>query len=325
MLKSIAKLIGGSSERDVEKIRREYVDKVNGLEQDFDALTDEGLRDKTRIFKALTKGRGRFRSQAESFVATRAFMDRVTERVSSWEPETAGDILGSVLDVLPEALTAKPNGRACDKLDGILDDFLPEGLSVVREEEEDRGLRALIDEMFEARIEDHAESWGGILDGSFTDLISEAVHLVVREDLEDARDRLGDILGLGDEEELEEILDDILPEAFAAVRQAAKRTLGQRHFDEQIIGGVVLHQGKIAEMRTGEGKTLVATLPAYLNGLTGGGVHVVTVNDYLARRDAQWMGQVYDFLGLSVGVLQHDSAYLYDSSGQGQEGDGAAA
>ena len=119
-----------------------------------------------------------------------------------------------------------------------------------------------------------------------------------------------------------EDLDDILPEAFAAVREAGKRTLRQRHFDVQIIGGVVLHQGKIAEMRTGEGKTLVATLPAYLNGLAGRGVHVVTVNDYLARRDAQWMGQVYDFLGLSVGVLQHDSAYLYDSSrgsGKGME------
>ena len=119
-----------------------------------------------------------------------------------------------------------------------------------------------------------------------------------------------------------EDLDDILPEAFAAVREAAKRTLRQRHFDVQIIGGVILHQGKIAEMRTGEGKTLVATLPAYLNGLAGRGVHVVTVNDYLARRDAQWMGQVYDFLGLSVGVLQHDTAYVYDSSrgsGKGME------
>ena len=119
-----------------------------------------------------------------------------------------------------------------------------------------------------------------------------------------------------------EDLDDILPEAFATVREAGKRTLRQRHFDVQIIGGVVLHQGKIAEMRTGEGKTLVATLPAYLNGLAGRGVHVVTVNDYLARRDAQWMGQVYDFLGLSVGVLQHDSAYVYDSSrgsGKGME------
>ncbi len=115
-------------------------------------------------------------------------------------------------------------------------------------------------------------------------------------------------------------LDAILPEAFAAAREAAKRTLGQRHFDVQIIGGVVLHQGKIAEMRTGEGKTLVATLPAYLNGLVGKGVHVVTVNDYLARRDAQWMGQIYDKLGLSVGVLQHETAYLYDSSGKGRKG-----
>jgi preprotein translocase subunit SecA len=102
-----------------------------------------------------------------------------------------------------------------------------------------------------------------------------------------------------------EQLDDILPEAFAVVREASKRTLGMRHFDVQLVGGIVLHQGKIAEMRTGEGKTLVATLPVYLNSLTGKGVHVVTVNDYLARRDAQWMGSVYTFLGLTVGVIVH--------------------
>ena len=89
------------------------------------------------------------------------------------------------------------------------------------------------------------------------------------------------------------------------VREAAKRTLGQRHFDVQLIGGMVLHEGKIAEMKTGEGKTLVATLPVYLNALQGSGVHVVTVNDYLAKRDAEWMGQVYRFLGLTVGVIVH--------------------
>src|SRR5215218_10152854 len=100
-------------------------------------------------------------------------------------------------------------------------------------------------------------------------------------------------------------LDDILVPAFATVREAAKRTLGQRHFDVQLVGGMVLHEGKIAEMRTGEGKTLVATLPVYLNALAGRGVHVVTVNDYLAKRDAEWMGQVYKFLGLTVGVIVH--------------------
>ncbi len=100
-------------------------------------------------------------------------------------------------------------------------------------------------------------------------------------------------------------LDDLLPEAFATVREAARRTLGQRHYDVQLIGGIVLHQGKIAEMKTGEGKTLVATLPAYLNALSGKGVHIVTVNDYLARRDAEWMGQIYRSLGLSVGVIVH--------------------
>src|SRR5271169_4744949 len=100
-------------------------------------------------------------------------------------------------------------------------------------------------------------------------------------------------------------LDDIMVPAFATVREAAKRTLGQRHFDVQLIGGMVLHEGKIAEMKTGEGKTLVATLPAVLNALSGRGVHVVTVNDYLARRDSEWMGRIYNFLGLSVGVVVH--------------------
>ena len=109
-------------------------------------------------------------------------------------------------------------------------------------------------------------------------------------------------------------LDEILPEAFASVREAARRTLGQRHFDEQMMGGIVLHQGKIAEMRTGEGKTLVATLPVYLNAIAGRGIHVVTVNDYLAKRDAQWMGPIYDMLGLTIGCLQHQAALLYDSS-----------
>ena len=101
-------------------------------------------------------------------------------------------------------------------------------------------------------------------------------------------------------------LDDILPEAFAVVREAAKRVLGLRHYDVQLLGGIVLHQGKIAEMRTGEGKTLVATLPSYLNALTGEGVHVVTVNDYLAKRDREWMGPVHEFLGLSVGFISND-------------------
>ena len=109
-------------------------------------------------------------------------------------------------------------------------------------------------------------------------------------------------------------LDELLPEAFAAVREAAKRTLGQRHFDVQLMGGIALHRGEIAEMKTGEGKTLVATLPAYLNALTGKGVHIVTVNDYLSRRDAAWMGQIYDALGLSVGVLNHEASYLYDTN-----------
>ncbi len=114
-------------------------------------------------------------------------------------------------------------------------------------------------------------------------------------------------------------LDDILPEVFAVVREASKRTTGLRHFDVQLIGGVVLHKGEIAEMKTGEGKTLVGTLATYLNALTGRGVHVVTVNDYLSSRDATWMGQVYNFLGLTVGVIQHESSFIYDESWAGND------
>src|SRR5467141_1752800 len=106
------------------------------------------------------------------------------------------------------------------------------------------------------------------------------------------------ISAVEDRDERAYALDEVLPEVFAIVREASKRSLGQRHFDVQLIGGMMLHEGKIAEMKTGEGKTLVATLPVYLNALSGRGVHVVTVNDYLAKRDSEWMGQIYTFLGL---------------------------
>src|SRR5262245_32623100 len=107
---------------------------------------------------------------------------------------------------------------------------------------------------------------------------------------------------------IHDALDDLLPEAFATVREAGKRVLGQRHFDVQIMGGAALHLGWVAEMKTGEGKTLVATLPCYLNALGGRGVHQVTVNDYLARRDAEWMGRIHRFLGLTVGVVVPDNS-----------------
>src|SRR3989344_8346319 len=124
---------------------------------------------------------------------------------------------------------------------------------------------------------------------------------------QELRDRLQGRLPAG----RQETLDEILPEAFALTREAAKKTLGQRHFDAQIIGGVVLHEGKIAEMKTGEGKTLTATLAIYLNALAGDGVHVVTVNDYLSKRDANWMGGVFHALGLTVGCIQHEQSFLY--------------
>jgi len=125
-----------------------------------------------------------------------------------------------------------------------------------------------------------------------------------RQKLETARSAGGSAEAIAARER--KLLDELLPQAFAVVREAGKRVLGMRHFDVQLIGGMVLHEGQIAEMKTGEGKTLVATLPAYLNALTGRGVHVVTVNDYLARRDAEWMGQIHRFLGLSVGLIQQD-------------------
>jgi preprotein translocase subunit SecA len=109
-------------------------------------------------------------------------------------------------------------------------------------------------------------------------------------------------------------LDSLLVEAFALVREASRRTLKQRHHDVQLIGGMVLHDGNIAEMKTGEGKTLMATLAAYLNALTGKGVHIVTVNDYLARRDAAWMGQIFHLLGVSTGVVNHSDSFLFDPS-----------
>ena len=109
-----------------------------------------------------------------------------------------------------------------------------------------------------------------------------------------------------------ETLDDILPEAFAVCREMSRRKLAMRHFDVQLIGGMILHKGRISEMKTGEGKTLVATLPIYLNALEGKGAHLVTVNDYLAKRDAQWMGQLYHALGLSTGVIQHDASFIFD-------------
>jgi len=109
-----------------------------------------------------------------------------------------------------------------------------------------------------------------------------------------------------------EILEELLPNAFAAVREASRRSIGLRHFDVQLIGGAVLHEGKISEMKTGEGKTLVATLPLYLNALTGRGVHLITVNDYLARRDVQWMGPIYHKLGLTLASIVHEASYLFD-------------
>ncbi|MFA5115368.1 MAG: preprotein translocase subunit SecA [Candidatus Omnitrophota bacterium] len=162
-------------------------------------------------------------------------------------------------------------------------------------------MRSLSDAELKAKTASFKETIGAKAleyDAAIKELEEAMLSVAMPEEKERLKERLRDARN--------KIFSGVLPEAFAVVREASRRTIGLRHFDVQIAGGVVLHEGKIAEMATGEGKTLVATLPAYLNALLGRGVHVITVNDYLARRDCEWMGPVYKFLGLSVGVIQHD-------------------
>ncbi len=157
----------------------------------------------------------------------------------------------------------------------------------------DEGLRAKTDE-FKGKISEKRKAYApemAEVEAAYKESTSPQEKESIKRKLRDLKNR---------------IFEDVLPEAFAVVREAARRKLNMRHFDVQLMGGAILHEGKIAEMATGEGKTLVATLPVYLNALTGEGVHVVTVNDYLAKRDREWMGPVYEFLGLTVGVIQHD-------------------
>jgi len=183
-----------------------------------------------------------------------------------------------------------------------------------------RRIQPLIDETNELEAEITALSDAEIRERF--DLIREEIHEAAEpgepseEELTHPElERRREIAKARHEAELKEIqaaLDEVQPDVFAMAREAMQRTLGMRHFDVQLVGGTVLHQGKIAEMKTGEGKTFVPTLAAALNSLTGRGVHVVTVNDYLARRDAQWMGPVYHFLGVSVGIITHDTSFLYE-------------
>ncbi len=229
------------------------------------------------------------------------YVKEVNELETDFEKLSAGDLRAKT-DEFKERI-------------GHLDYILPEAFVPVREHIGDReDLDDILLEAF-APVREHIGDRDGL-----DDILPEAFAVVTerigdREDLDDilteafvaVTERLAD----------REYLDDIRSEAFAVVREASKRSIGLRHFDVQIMGGVVLHEGKIAEMRTGEGKTLVATLPSYLNALAGRGVHVVTVNDYLAKRDAQWMGGIYHVLGVSVASLQHQSAYLYDPTVEG--------
>ena len=157
----------------------------------------------------------------------------------------------------------------------------------------------LFEKIFGTHSEKELKKIGPIVDA--IEALDEKMQALSDEELKAKTQEFKDRLAAG------ETLDDILVEAFAVVREAAYRVLGMKHYRVQLIGGIVLHQGRIAEMRTGEGKTLVSTLPAYLNALEGKGVHVVTVNDYLAKRDAEWMGQVHEFLGLKVGIILNSS------------------
>jgi preprotein translocase subunit SecA len=165
---------------------------------------------------------------------------------------------------------------------------------------------AILGNIFGSTEEKKLKSWGKIVEQ--INLLEKDIEKLSPEDFKNKTAELKKALQEG------KTLEDIIAEAFALVREASKRTLKQRHFDVQLLGGLALHYGGIAEMKTGEGKTLVATLPAYLHALEGKGVHVVTVNDYLSRRDAVWMGQIYDYLGLKVGVLNEQESFIYDSA-----------
>ncbi|MGH8009936.1 MAG: hypothetical protein ACREQ3_23325, partial [Candidatus Binatia bacterium] len=167
-------------------------------------------------------------------------------------------------------------------------------------------LRAKTDE-FKDRIRTATD----ILRARLEEVRAQALRSEEREEREQLKEE-GDTLEKELRQAEAEVLDELLPQAFAAVREASRRTTGMRHFDSQLLGGIVLHQGKIAEMKTGEGKTLVATLPLYLNALLARGAHLVTVNDYLARRDVQWMGPIYYSRGLSLASIVHDTSFLFD-------------
>jgi preprotein translocase subunit SecA len=182
--------------------------------------------------------------------------------------------------------------------------FIAKGLSVIFPDESKKTIKSL------TPIVDKVFTYEDELKALTTDELKSRSLALKEKVMAELVDLTGEALKIKEKK----VLEDVLPEAFALVRESARRTLHMMHYRVQVIGGILLHRGHIAEMRTGEGKTLVATLPAYLNALTGRGVHIVTVNDYLSRRDAVWMGQVYDALGLSVAVINHQSSFMYDST-----------
>jgi preprotein translocase subunit SecA len=215
-------------------------------------------------------------------------------------------LIGGAIAGDPKRVIGSKNEREIKRLRPIVqlvNDF-EEAIAALSDDE----LRAKT-EVFRARVAEATQAERDILQ-QLRGEVAES-HRLGTDAVEDLRERITKQEEVLYKEE-NRVLDEILPEAFACVREASRRTIGLRHYDVQLLGGMVLHNGKIAEMKTGEGKTLVATLPVYLNALGSRGVHLITVNDYLARRDVQWMGPVYHALGLTVSAIVHDESFRFD-------------
>jgi len=306
------------------------VDQINYLENRF--LSEKELKEKTlRCREGLAKGK----SLGEIFPELKILGERaLKEKTALCKRELSEG--KDLAQVLPDDFRAMSD----EDLRGITEVFRTRLKEGVRE-----GIRSKLESRREVikflkgklGDQEHKEAALTMIDRNPQDLLTrevlDSLGKEIEEVLSEAQGEV-DFEELGREillkgvkvfiheaiyKEMERVLEELLPEAFAVVREASKRTLGMRHFDVQLLGGIVLHQGKIAEMKTGEGKTLVATLPVYLNALPGKGVHVVTVNDYLARRDRDWMGKIYEFLGMTVGAIQNhmgtrerQQIYAYD-------------
>src|SRR6266568_3573871 len=283
----IGKIMGDPNKKDIKAIRP-LIDKINALEPDMKKLSDEELAAKTAEFRSqlllYLKG---------GLVLEDELVKLFREALQSVEP-LAGKFTTAQLHAAVTEFRQSIERRRNPEQD--LRDDLPTTLSECFE----TGYAQLAPTLDELRVKAAIELANERLEQLLGDILAPLQDELVAIKA-GAMDKL--VPEMAKRYRTGKTLEDLLPEAFAVVRETGRRTIKMRHYDVQLIGGVVLHQGKIAEMKTGEGKTLVATLPVYLNALAGKGVHVVTVNDYLARRDAEWMGEIYTFLGLTVGVI----------------------